>query len=67
MIKRSMVELAKKMRENLTMPSEMSAYEIAAEIFGDESRAGEAAKLSIKAGWKFAGYDWNGDEVYTPK
>lgn len=63
---KSLEELAKEMREKMTTPSAMSAYEIATQIYGDETFADLAAQETIRAGWKFAGYDWNGDEVWTP-
>ncbi len=47
-------------------PSEISAYKIAIELYNNESFANLAAQETRRAGWKFAGYDWNGDEVYTP-
>lgn len=57
-------KLAEKIKtENL---NPMSAYEIAIQIYSNKSSADLAAQETRRAGWEFAGYDWNGDEVYTP-
>lgn len=55
-------QLEKEIHENTLL----SAYEISIQIYSSEDLPTMANAKVIRAGWTSAGYDDNGDEVYTP-
>lgn len=58
-------QLSKEIQAGKAAALEMSAYQIAHQLYGDEAFANLATNETSRAGWKFAGYDDNGNEVYT--